>query len=168
MDGGDATLDVRVARVDQVEHEVRVRHLLERGAERLHELVGQAADEADRVREQHRLAARQPQPAGRGIERGEQPVLHEHGRVGEPVEQRGLPGVGVAHERDVREGPTAARLALGVARPAEPGEIAFELREPPLDPPPVDLELGLTGAAGPDPATLLDSVTPRPRSRGRR
>ena len=66
------------ARVDDVHQQVGVGDLLERRAERLDELVRQAAHEADGVGEQHGLAAGEAQPAGRGVERGEQPVLDEH------------------------------------------------------------------------------------------
>ena len=76
----DPALGVGVARIDQVQHEVGVGHLLEGGPERLDQLVGQAAHEADRVGQQHRLATGQPQPADGRVEGGEQAVLDEDGR----------------------------------------------------------------------------------------
>ena len=62
-----------LARVDDVQHEVGQRGLLERRRERVHELVRQLADEADGVGHQER-AALQLQRAGRRVERVEEPV----------------------------------------------------------------------------------------------
>jgi hypothetical protein len=52
-----------------VEEQVGVGHFLERGVERLDELVRQAAHEADRVGQEHDLATREAQPPRGGIER---------------------------------------------------------------------------------------------------
>ncbi len=49
----------------------------------------------------------------RRVERGEQLVLDEHAGVGEPVEQRRLPRVRVADERDGRERAPAAAPCVG-------------------------------------------------------
>ncbi len=121
-------------RVDEVHEQIRVRDLVERRAERFDELVRQAAHEADRVGEQHRLAARKVQAAGRRVERREQLVLDEHARVREPVEQRRLARVRVADERDSEQLAPAAGLALrrraspraarGRARASAPGAAA--------------------------------------------
>ena len=135
--------------------EIGVGNLFERRSERLDELVRQAAHEPDRVREQHRLATRQPQPAHGGIEGGEQAVLHEDVGVGQPVEQRRLPRVRVPHERDGGERAATARLALRVARAGELLEVLLELGDAPLDAPPVDFELRLAGTSSADAATLL-------------
>ena len=85
---------------------------LERALERLDQPVRQAADEADGVGEQHRLATGQRQPPGGRVEGGEQPVLDEHAGLGEPVEQRRLAGVGVADDRDVGQAAACPALAL--------------------------------------------------------
>ena len=77
---------------------------------------GQAADEADRVGEQHRLAAGQRQAAGGRVERGEQPVLDQHAGLREAVEQGRLAGVGVADDGDGGQAAAVAALALQVAR----------------------------------------------------
>jgi len=65
-------------------------HLLEGGLEGLHEPVGQAPDEADRVGEEQLLVARQDKLAGRGVEGREELVLGEDLRSGERVQERGL------------------------------------------------------------------------------
>ncbi len=76
-------------------------------------------------------------------------------RVGEPVEQGRLPRVGVAHERDRRDPPAQAGLALHRPGLVELIEVALELGDPPQDAPAVDLELGLTGTPGADARALL-------------
>ena len=101
--------------VDDVDEEVGVDHLLQRGPERLDQLVGQLADEPDGVGEEHRLAAGQGEAADGGVEGREQPVLHQDPGTGQAVEQRRLAGVGVADQRDQRVLGPAARLALRVA-----------------------------------------------------
>ena len=112
---GDLTVGVGGAGVDDVHEVVGERGDLERALERLDETVRQAADEADGVGEQHRLAAGQREPPGRRVEGGEQPVLGEHAGVGEPVEQRRLAGVRVARRsRRWRDRCALAALALQV------------------------------------------------------
>ena len=132
---------------------------LERALEGLDQAVRQSAHESDGVGEQHRLTARQRQPARGRVERGEQAVLDEHAGVGQPVEQRRLAGVGVADDGDVGEPAAPAALALQRAGGGELLEIGLELGDPAHDPPTVDLELGLAAAeAGADAAALLRQV----------
>jgi hypothetical protein len=57
-----------------VEHEVGVGHLGEGRPERLHELVGQATDEADRVAAQDRLAPEAQRVVVPGQETGPPPA----------------------------------------------------------------------------------------------
>ncbi len=95
---GDLALGIGRRAVDDVNQVVAASGDLERALERLDQSVRQVADEADRVGDQHRLAAGQRQSAGRRIERGEQSILDQHAGMGEMVEQRRLPGVGVADD----------------------------------------------------------------------
>ena len=85
--GVDLAVGVGGAGVDDVHQQVGLGDHLEGGLERLHQLVGQLADEADRVGHEHGLAAGQVEPAGGGVERGEEAVLHQHAGVGEAVEE---------------------------------------------------------------------------------
>ena len=162
------------AAVDDVQEEIGVDHLVERGAERFHQLVREALHEADGVGHEHGLAAGQAQAPGGGVEGGEQAVLDQHAGVGDPVEQRGLARVRVADEREGRDRAAATRLALGGAVLGQAVEVAFELRDPREDAAAIDLELGLAGPLGtdeiprPPPAPCWLSCVPRPRSRGRR
>ena len=66
--GRDASFHVGTAHVDDVQEQIGVGDLLERGAKRVDELVRQAAHESDRVGDQHGLAAGQVEPARGGIE----------------------------------------------------------------------------------------------------
>ena len=144
------------AGVDDVDQVVGVGGDLERALERLDEPVGQAPDEADGVGEQHRFAAGERQAAGRRVERGEQAVLREHAGVGQGVEQRRLPGVGVADDRHRGEAAALALLALQVAGAVELLEVAIELADPAQDPPAIDLEPRLAATeAHADAAALL-------------
>src|SRR5262249_18106474 len=85
----------------------------------------------------------QVEPARGRVERREQPVLGERPGAGQRVEQRRLPGVGVAHERN-GERPTALpRAALHLAAALELAELVLEHLDARGDEAPVDLELGL-------------------------
>ena len=93
-------LGVFMRDVADVEDDVGLQHLLQRGAERRDQLRRQVGDEADGVR-QHRLAAmRQLQRAQGRVERREQHVGGLHVGAGQAVEQRRFAGVGVADQRD--------------------------------------------------------------------
>ena len=83
--------DVGGAGVDHVDEQVGVDRHVEGRTERLDELVGQLADEPDGVGEQHGLAAGQLEPAGGGVERGEQAVLDQHPGVGQRLSSVDLP-----------------------------------------------------------------------------
>ena len=102
------------------------------------------------------------QPAGGGVERGEQPVLDEHARrVGEPVEQRRLAGVRVADDGDRwRAGRVAAALRCVCAVLAICAQVGLELVDAAHDAAAVDLELGLARAAG------ADAAPPAPHAAG--
>ena len=68
----DLALGVGHRYVDHVHQIVGHGSALERALERLDQTMRQAADESDRVGDQHRLAAGEREPAGRRIEGGEQ------------------------------------------------------------------------------------------------
>ena len=53
------------------------------------------------------------EPTHRGVKRGEKPILDEHSRAGEGIEQTGLAGVGVADDRRGGDFGAATGLALG-------------------------------------------------------
>ena len=142
----------RVGGVHDVEQQVGVGELLERRAERVHEVRRQVADEAHRVGDDHLAVAREAQPAARRIERREELVLGEHVRVGERVEERGLAGVGVADDGEHRQAAVVPLLAPELAARAERLDAPLERGDPVAHAAAVDLELRLAGAAPADAA----------------
>ena len=105
-----------------MEQQVCLNNLLQRALESLDKLGRKLADEANRV-SQHNLATRRQgdSPHGR-VECGEQHVLAEHTRAGQPVEKRRFTGIGIANQRHRRHLAARAVAALQV-----PG--ALDLRE---------------------------------------
>ena len=135
--------------------QVRQAHRVQRRAERLDELVGQLADEADRVGDEHGLATGERELPGARVEGDEEPVLGRDTGVGEPVEQRRLAGVGVADQGQL------AVAAAGAAAPLQrPGalhlaQVGLQLVHAPDEAPAVDFELRLARAPRPDATRLL-------------
>ena len=80
-------------------------------------------------------------------------TLDQHAGIREPVEQRGLAGVGVAGDRDAGDVVATARLALDVAGAAQVLELLAQLGDPGVDAASVGLDLRLTGAAATDAVT---------------
>ena len=131
---------------DEVGHE----RLLERRGESLDELMRQAADETDRVRDE----VAPPlvlEPARRRIDRLEQPVADRDIRVGERVEKRRLAGVRVAGERHGRRLAAPPLLPPHVTLAAQLAQPLAQQRDAAARQTPVRLELRLARAAGADP-----------------
>ena len=140
--------------VDHVQDQVGVGDLLQRRAERLDELVRQVPDEPDGVAHRVDAAVAGLGASGGRVERREQGVLDEDTRVGEPVEQRGLAGVGVAGDRDARDLVAPTARPLGVARGPHVRQLPTQLGDAGVDAAAVGLDLGLTGTTATDAAAL--------------
>ena len=132
----------------------------------LHQVVGQLADEAHRVRDEHRAGVRDLQGAGGGVQGVEQPVVGGDGRPGELVEQGGLARVGIAHDGHHRHLVLDAPLPLGGPHPADLLQLGLQLGDLPADVPAVALQLGLAGAPGADGALLALQVGPHAQQPG--
>src|SRR4051794_1243209 len=158
-DGRDLALGVGVAAVDDVEDQVGVGDLLQGRPERLDQLVGQVPDEADGVAHRVHAAVTGRRTTGGGVEGGERRVLDQRAGAGEAVEGAGLAGVGVAGDRDARDVVATALLALGVAGALHVGQLAAQLGDLGVDPAPVGLDLGLTGATAADAAAVRADPT---------
>ena len=156
----DARLLLGRGGVENVREQIGAAGLLERRREGVDELVGQLADEADRVGQQVRPAA-QAQRAGRRVERVEQPVAHAHLGAGERVQQRRLAGVGVADQRDRRQRGALALGALDRARALHVLQAAAQRRDPVAREAPIGLDLRLPGSPRADPATEPLEVAPQ-------
>ena len=126
---------------------------------------GEIAYKSHRVGEQRFFPRGKLEPTHGGVKRGEKPILDEHSRAGEGVEQARLARVGVADDRrggDLGgDGPCA-----GLPAPLPDPWLALELRDARQYATPVGLELRLTRAAGPDPAAEtahFDTLPPQTR-----
>ena len=124
-------------------------------------MVRQLADEAHGVGDQRVVAlAHLHHPRG-GVERGEEPVLHEDVGARERPQDRRLARVGVAHERRLED--LLAPLALGRPLARHAGQVVLQAADLVADHPPVGLQLRLTRAAHSDAAPHAREVRPHPR-----
>ena len=138
-----------------MDDEVGQTHGIEGGAERLDQLVGQLAHEADGVGHEDRLAAGQRELPRAWVERDEEAVLRRHAGVGQPVEQRRLPRVGVPHQCELTVAAPGAAAALQRPRALHLAQLGLELVHASHQAPAVDLELRLARPPGPDATRLL-------------
>ena len=88
----------RMRDIAHMQNQIGVQHLLQRRAERRDQFGRQIADEPHRVRQDHFRPVRQLYRAHRRIQRGEQHVLRHHLCPCEPVENRRLARVRIAHQ----------------------------------------------------------------------
>ena len=147
--------------VEHVREQVGAARLLERRAERVDELVGKLADEADGVGQQVRAAAEAQLARGR-VERVEQPVADPDLGAGQRVQQRRLAGVRVADERDRRQRRALALGALHGARALDVLEAPAQRGDPVAREAAVGLDLRLPGPPRADPAAEPLEVAPQP------
>ena len=99
---------IGVRGIDHVHDEVGVCNLLKRRFERLHQISGQPAYETDGVHIGIESAVARLRAAHRRVEGGEQRVLHQFGRTGQPVGQRRFAGIRVTDDGDGRQSVTSA------------------------------------------------------------
>ena len=143
-----------------MDEEIGHDRLLERGVERLDELVGKLPNEADGVGEQERSAVGEVDLACRRVERGEEGVLHEDVRPGEATQEGGLARIGVADDRGVRHRGALAVLALIGAVAAYLDEVSPETVHLAADLAFVLLELAFAFALRAYAAALLAKMAP--------
>ncbi len=137
---------VRRGAVDNVQDEVGRVRLFERGGEPLDQLVGEPADETDRVGEEVAPPVLL-EGSRRRVERLEEPVVDRDVRVRQRIQKRRLARVRVAGERDHGGGRRAPPFALGVAAALELAKPLLEDADPPAGEAAVGFELRLAGAA---------------------
>jgi hypothetical protein len=145
-----------------VQQERRLTCLGQRRLEGRNQLVGQLADEPDRIGDDDRAAAGQHHAPHQRVERREQLVRDVGIGAGQRAEQRRLPGVGVADQGDRGDGDLDAPLAPGLALLLELLEASRQHAHALAEQPAVGLELGLTRAAQADAALLALEVGPAP------
>ena len=78
-------LPIRSGGVDDVEQQIGVFQLLQRGPESLHQMVGQLGDKAHGVGQNGVGPLPDPKGPGGGVQRVEQTVIGGNSRAGEPV-----------------------------------------------------------------------------------
>ncbi len=89
-----------------------------------------------------------------------------HLRAREPIEQRGFPGVGVAHQRDGRKRHRLPLAALGPPAFADVLQLVAELLDPAVDPSAIGFKLRFARSPGADSAAQprhLDAASGQPR-----
>src|SRR6266852_3261973 len=152
-------LDLRVAcparRVHDVQQQVGVDGFFQRRPERRHERVRKIADEPDRVGNRDVSGLRQVQPARRGVESSEEPILGERSRASQGIEQGRLAGVGVTHERCRERSAASARAPLHFSPLLKLAVLVLQDLDASRDQPPVDLELCLAHASKKAPSAAL-------------
>src|SRR5258708_25804914 len=110
---------MRIRRVDDLDEDVGAVDLLERGPERVDELVRQLVDEPDGVGHDRGLAVTELDLAAGGIQRRKQLVLGLRDLApDEAIEERRLAGVRVADDADGRDEPAVAAPGRGLSLPA--------------------------------------------------
>ncbi len=144
-----------------MQDEVGDERFLERRGKTFHELVRQAPDEADRVRQQI-LPTVDFEAACRRVERLEEPVADGDVGAGERVQERRLAGIRVAGQCDHRRLGAAPGLPAGIALALEAAEPPSQNRDPAARQPAVGLQLRLSGAACAEPASEPLEVLPEP------
>ena len=146
-DVGTLRQRVLMGNIAHVQDHIGRHHFFERCPERRDQHRRQIGDEPHGVGEDRPAPMRQSQDAQRGIERCENHVVGQHGRPGQPVEQRGLARIGVADEGHRRERDVDARLAVGRTGLLHVIEIALDPGHPFLDQAAIGLDLRLSGSA---------------------
>ena len=141
---------VGVGDVHHVQQDVGEVDLLQRGPERGDQRGGEALDEAHGVGEEGLQAVGEGDPAGGGVEGGEELVLHQHVGVREGPQEGALAGVGVAHEGHHGDGLALAPGAVELALVADLLDLLLQIGDLVADRPAVDLQLRLAGATGGD------------------
>ncbi len=126
----------------------------------------QIANESHSVRQQNLSPRRQRHAAQCGIEGGKHASALQHTGLGERIEQRRLSGIGVADQRDRRDGHGFAPLPLLAANPADILQLLLHVPDAAVDFAAIGFQLGLAGAAGADAAAELrhlDAASRKPR-----
>ena len=137
-----------------MQQKIGVFQFLQCGAEGIHQMMGELCNEAHGVGENHVQIVGYLQLAGCGIQGVKQPVVGGNSRTGQPVQQRGLSRVGIAHNGNHRYRIFHSPFPLDGTHLAH----LFQLRLQPVDPladvTAVGFQLCFTGATGADAAAL--------------
>jgi len=147
IDGAGLLAGLRVARIYDVQQQIGLLHLFERGAEGRDERGGQLLDEAHGIGDEDRGAAGQVYAADGGVEGGEELVGDVDFRTAEGIEQGGLARVGVAHERHGRQTAAPSLMTMPGAMGAHLFQLTLDLGDASADDAAIQFQPRLAGAA---------------------
>ena len=139
-------LPFRVGHVDNMEQQICVLQFLQCGLERLHQLVGQLADEANGIGHHHIQCIADRQQAAGGVQRVEQPVIGRDRSAGKLVQQGRFARIGIANDGHHRDLVLLPLLSLGGPDTAYLFQICPDLVDLLVDKTAVRFQLRLAGA----------------------
>ena len=145
-DGRNVKVDIRGARIDDMQQQVGIAQFLKSGAKGGQQFLGQIADESNGIGDDHLPTAWESATGGWSYERLEYPVFCRHMAIGQHIEQSGFAGVGIAdqrHDRNCMFLPESTSLIL---LPGKRGALALKVRDP-TDKPAVGFQLRLSRPA---------------------
>ena len=149
-----------------MQQQARFAGFAQRSAKGRHQLVGQAIDETDRIRQHHRCGTGQIQaPQGR-VQRRKQLIGGIDARIRQGIKQGGFAGIGIAHQRHRRQISLASRPATLFALPVDPVQAQTNLPNAIGEQAPVSFQLGFTGTPQANAAALPLQVRPAPHQPG--
>jgi hypothetical protein len=152
---------IRIRSIHNVQEQIGVGRLLERGLEGLDKCMGQGLDEPHCVRKHHEtIRGFQKYASTGGVEGGKELIGSKYTGMGERIEKGGLPRIGVAHQRNVQRAGLLAGSTPIDSLLLQRGQARLELAHPLADKSAVGLELRLTRPAQSNSALLPFEVCP--------
>src|SRR5437588_9186819 len=133
-----------------MQQQIRIVEFLESGTKRAHQLLRQISDKAHSIGDNRFFLGRKTQPPARGIESGEEPVLYKDLTVGQGVQERRLPRIGVANDRNYRHLSTQPPCTLLFTIFPQHFDLPFQITDTLTHPPPINFKLRLPGASSPN------------------
>ena len=138
---------IGVRDVHHVQQQIRLGDLFQGGSKGGHQHGRQFLDETHGVGQEHQPAAGELQTACGRIQRGEKLIGDKHLGIRQPVEQRGLAGVGVPHDGNGGHFPPPPAGPMTAPMGAHLLQLFLQLRDAPTNVAPVHLQLSLSRPA---------------------
>ncbi len=168
-DGGNLFVAVWSRPVHNMEQEIGLGCLLERGGKSLDELMREPTDKTHRVRDDALDSGIGSDPSRQRVQRREQLIRGIGARTRQRVEQGRFPGVGVAHQRNRKRRSAIPGPPLGPALPPERIDLLSQASNPFAEHSAVELELSLARSApNTNAAPLAFKVGPPAHQAGRK
>ena len=147
--------------IDHVQQQIGLRGLVERRAKSFDQLVRKVAHKPDGIRQDDFATRAQNQLAGQGVECGKELIGGVGASPGQGIEQGGLAGVGIAHQRHLESRVAVAGFAPGLALAFAALQALSNLLDTVSEHAAIHLKLGFARPApNADTATLTLKVTP--------